>query len=539
MKIKNNGVLDLEFALSGHFDKAQGQNYEKASGGGDEYISSVAFGTINNSSGSEGYADYTGFSTKLTPNNSYEITVLNGNPYNGDQCAVWVDWDQNNVFDEQTIILNWIDNKFTGIITPSKGITQGATGMRIRLTGPGQLSPYGDTEYGETEDYRVFLEDWLTMEPEDGLVAVGDSLLVNLTYDATSMATGTYSDLIKLITNDVDNVVFNIPVTMHVTDLQTTASADPSILCLGESTQLSVELSGGSGSFTYQWYSIPEGFESDEQNPVAIPTANMKYIVLVNDGVVTISDTVDITILDVPEVNLGGDQVLCDIDEYELDAGNPGAAYLWSTGETTQTVTVSGEGTNTYWVDVTNENNCTSTDTIIVNFATSPVIELGADTVICHNSVLTLDAGNPGSSYLWSTGETSQTISINGEEYEDGNYDFSVLVTLESGCENGGGITIEIKDCTSIDENQQLVNISVFPNPNKGIFNVQLNTKNSQSILLSIMNLSGMIVYESENLEIKDSHSMQIDLSNIANGVYSIFVIGENGTTEKKVILQK
>jgi len=159
--------------------------------------------------------------------------------------------------------------------------------------------------------------------------------------------------------------------------------------------------------------------------------------------------------------------------------------------------------------------------------------------VICHNSVLTLDAGNPGSSYLWSTGETSQTISINGEEYEDGNYDFSVLVTLESGCENGGGITIEIKDCTSIDENQQLVNISVFPNPNKGIFNVQLNTKNSQSILLSIMNLSGMIVYESENLEIKDSHSMQIDLSNIANGVYSIFVIGENGTTEKKVILQK
>jgi len=159
--------------------------------------------------------------------------------------------------------------------------------------------------------------------------------------------------------------------------------------------------------------------------------------------------------------------------------------------------------------------------------------------VICHNSVITLDAGNPGSSYLWSTGETSQAILVNGEDYEYGSYDFSVQVTSESGCENGSGIAVEIKDCTSIDENQQLVNISVFPNPNKGIFNVQLNTKNSQSILLRIMNLSGIIVYESENLEIKDSHSMQIDLGNLANGIYSIFVISEGGTTEKKVILQK
>ncbi|MCF6342808.1 MAG: PKD domain-containing protein, partial [Bacteroidales bacterium] len=43
-----------------------------------EYISNVQLGTINNSSGSSGYADYTGISTDLTINQTYNITVSNG-----------------------------------------------------------------------------------------------------------------------------------------------------------------------------------------------------------------------------------------------------------------------------------------------------------------------------------------------------------------------------------------------------------------------------------------------------------------------------
>lgn len=537
--IKNNGILDLEFSLSGFFNKSLVQKYDIAKGGGDEYISNVTFENIQNTSGSEGYADYTDYFAELKSDQSYEITITNGNPYEGDQCAVWIDWDQNMIFDEEPVLLNRMDNKFAGIITPQNNAKQGVTGMRIRLAGPGQLNAYDDTKYGETEDYRIYLVDWLTMSPEDGIVAVGDSMLVDLTFDATDKEPGLYDEVIWLNTNDLENIAYSIPVTMIVTDLMTTVSADPSALCQGESTQLDVELSGGSGTFTFAWSSIPEGFESEEQNPVVSPLENTKYIVQIDDGMVIMSDSVDITVFSKPEVDLGTDQVLCDESEFELDAGNPGATYLWSTGDTTQTITASGEGMNTYWVEVINENSCLSSDTVMIDFATSPIVELGADTIICHNSAMTLDAGNPGASYLWSTGETTQTINIAGEDFEYGTYDFSVQVTNDKGCENTDDITVEIKDCTSIDENQQLVSLNVFPNPNTGMFNLNLSSFGSQTVSVQIINLSGKVVYEVTDLKINNAYQMEINLDNAANGVYNIFVISENGITDKKVVIQK
>lgn len=41
-----------------------------------------------------------------------------------------------------------------------------------------------------------------------------------------------------------------------------------------------------------------------------------------------------------------------------------------------------------------------------------PVVNLGADAIICDGDSITLDAGNPGSTYLWSTGATTQTINV-------------------------------------------------------------------------------------------------------------------------------
>jgi len=541
MYVKNIGVLDLDFSLFPFFNKNNETQYQKASGGGDEYIKNVMFEQINNSSASDFYSDFTSLYTTLESGNAYFIKVLNGNAYNGDQCKVWIDWNSDGEFNENAISLSAdiTSKEFSGKIMVPKGSAQGLTRMRVRLSGPGKLTAYGNTEYGETEDYAILLADWLTMDPEEGIVAVDDSLNVVLTFDAAGMTIGTYDYTLRLITNDLENGLFAVPITMNITDLQVTASADLTIVCEEEEVQLSAVGFGGTGSYTYEWSSIPEGFISTDQNPIANPEISTRFIVAINDGELVMTDSININVLETPDVNLGSDTTLCDINEYFMDAGNPGASYLWSTGETTQTVTVNGEGSNAYWVEVTNENECTATDTLIVDFATSPVVELGADTIICHNSTLILDAGNQGATYLWSTGETDQTISVVGEDYEFGNHVFSVQVSTPGGCENEGGITVEIKDCTSIDENRQLVNINVFPNPNSGAFNVQLNSKKLQSVSLQIMNLSGMIVYELESLEIKDSHSIQIDLSNLANGVYGIFVNGENGTVEKKVILQK
>ena len=63
-------------------------------------------------------------------------------------------------------------------------------------------------------------------------------------------------------------------------------------------------------------------------------------------------------------VDLGQDTTLVDGGEIILDAGNPGAVYLWSTGATTQTILA--DSTGTYYVDVIGVRNCTASDSILI-----------------------------------------------------------------------------------------------------------------------------------------------------------------------------
>ncbi|MFK7926173.1 MAG: PKD domain-containing protein [Bacteroidia bacterium] len=136
-------------------------------------------------------------------------------------------------------------------------------------------------------------------------------------------------------------------------------------------------------------------------------------------------DTVTITSGQVPQVNLGIDQVVCNGSTVTLDAGNPGQQYFWSNGATTQSITVSNPGN--YSVVVTTADNCDGTDTVEVIL--SPLtVNLGPDLTICDGIATTLDAGAFGNNYSWSTSETTQMITVN----TGGTY--SVTVSDSTGC---------------------------------------------------------------------------------------------------------
>jgi len=542
MYIKNTGVLDLTYSLSPFTRIANTLTYKAANGGGDEYISRVMLNGLDNSSSSDHYSDFTGEFISMKSGRAYTIQVTAGNSYEGDQCAVWVDWNQNGEFDEAMTMLDADETgqQFTASIEPRKGSKQGTTRMRVRLAGPGErLSAYGDTEFGEVEDYSVVIADWLTLDPDNGTVAPGDSLAVTITYDATGMETGTYNDDVKFRSNDINHPYFHVYFTMNITDLQVTASASANEICDGESTQLIVTPTGGTGEYTYQWTSIPEGFNSTEQNPTVSPSEETTYIVMVNDGVITLTDSTTVVVFATPQVNLGPDEVLCEATEYPLDAGNPGATYLWSTGATTQTIVATGNGETTFWVKVTNENDCSDQDTVSINFSSLPVVSLGNDTIVCQNGTFTLNAGNPGSTYLWSTGETTQSITFNASEYSVGLQTITVEVTNSAGCESGAEKLVEIKDCTGIDEFTSAVSLDVFPNPGNGIFNLKLDNLGSQTISIKVVSITGKLVYQGPEIRVNGSLKEQINLSEASEGVYNIFVEGDGFVANKKVIIRR
>jgi len=171
-------------------------------------------------------------------------------------------------------------------------------------------------------------------------------------------------------------------------------------------------------------------------------TAGVFTTSLIAYGAGPCNDTVTqtITILADPIVNLGPDQSLCNVDSVVLDAGNPGDTYLWSTGANTQTITANTAGT--YWVQVSN-GNCSGSDTVNITIGLSAIVNLGPDKTLCYGSTDTLNAGNPGMSYLWSTGETSQEIVARST----GSY---FVIVNDNGCLGSDTVNVTIRPVLTV-----------------------------------------------------------------------------------------
>lgn len=127
-----------------------------------------------------------------------------------------------------------------------------------------------------------------------------------------------------------------------------------------------------------------------------------------------------------PSIN--GPASICANVQATLDAGPGYTNYLWSTGQTTQTIQVE-EGTHS--VTVTSTDGCTASASItIVEAPFQPVIT--GDDMICQTSeVSVLDAGGPYTSYQWSAntgGATTQTVTVSTAGFYD------VTITDLSGC---------------------------------------------------------------------------------------------------------
>jgi hypothetical protein len=105
-----------------------------------------------------------------------------------------------------------------------------------------------------------------------------------------------------------------------------------------------------------------------------------------------------------------GSTTICNGESITLTA-NSGSSYLWSTGSTSQSINVSQAGS--YIVTVFN-GACSATSlptNIIVNTPPQATISTSGSTTICQGSSVILTASS-GSSYLWSNGLTTQSITV-------------------------------------------------------------------------------------------------------------------------------
>ncbi|MCB0754337.1 MAG: hypothetical protein KDB98_02005 [Flavobacteriales bacterium] len=208
-------------------------------------------------------------------------------------------------------------------------------------------------------------------------------------------------------------------VTVNAVPLPVITPSGTTAICAGDA----LTLDAGTGYAIYDWSTNQNG-----QSINVTAAGNYNVTVTTFAGCVGTSADVTVAVNPLPVVDLGPDSVICTGSVVQLDAGNPGASYSWSTFEITQIINVTSTGS--YEVVVTDQNNCSASDEVVVTVSDllDPVIVADGPVIFCAGDSVILDAGIPGSNYVWSTGATTQTITVTSP----GLYD--VVVTDQYGC---------------------------------------------------------------------------------------------------------
>ena len=176
-------------------------------------------------------------------------------------------------------------------------------------------------------------------------------------------------------------------------------------------------------------------------------------------------------------------------------------SFLWSTGDTGDTITPIENGT--YLVTATADNACSQTASFSLSLYPSPHGTISGDTILCEGNTVTLTA-NGAWSYRWNTGTQGETISVS----EPGTY--SCLFTNEYGCSSEASVVVKY-----------LSDFVISGNPNICI---------GESTVLSVPSVDSCIWNTGE-------HSFSINVTEAGNYRVTLYYGSCSSTISSNVIL--
>jgi Secretion system C-terminal sorting domain len=296
-------------------------------------------------------------------------------------------------------------------------------------------------------------------------------------------------------------------------------------ICSGESVILTA--SGGS---VYKWNT-----GETTKSIIVNPTETKIYTVTVSEGIQSDTDQIKVTVNYITAD--AGSNVTINEGESTVLTASGGVSYLWSSGETTQSITVNPVKTTTYTVTVTKEG-CEDTDNVqisvnknIIEDISPAKADAGKDVTICVGETITLSAKG-GISYIWNTGDTKKDIIVSPKRTTQ-----YTLKATRGGITDTDTVIVTVENCKNTFTKDHLnMDFIVFPNPTEGVLNINISSfKNKLNLIL--MTLNGSIIYSDAINPKHKSFTKQIDLSRFAKGVYFIRLFNANRNIVKKILL--
>lgn len=140
-----------------------------------------------------------------------------------------------------------------------------------------------------------------------------------------------------------------------------------------------------------------------------------------------------------------------------------------------------------------------------------------------------------GLSYSWNF-DGSTGSGVNAQANYTGNGTYNVTLTVTDRCGNTDDTTVVITIVgISIVENEYNAALELYPNPNQGIFKVNVS-EGVGFYSLEVIDLSGKVVYLRGNLKPGEAH--EVNLGNVADGVYMLRFKGEGLNATQRIVVE-
>lgn len=309
-----------------------------------------------------------------------------------------------------------------------------------------------------TETIVVGASDEYWVEVTQGNCSVSDTVIVNVNpapdidlgqdlalcpgedadLDATwpgatySWSTGAATPAINVTTSDTYSVTVDLNGCTDTDDITVTVLNPSSVelgpdlsLCAGDEADLDATVAGA----TYLW-------STGEITPIISASTSDTYWVEVTQGSCSVSDTIDVNVVDPGTIDLGPSITSCEGESVVLNATLTDATYLWDDGSTDAFRTVTTGGSYSVQAFV---GQCIVTDAIDVTFNPLPVFDIGADVDLCPQTTAVFDASVANATYLWQDGSTAATFTASTAGQ------VAVTVTL-NGCQASDGASVALLD---------------------------------------------------------------------------------------------
>ncbi len=292
--------------------------------------------------------------------------------------------------------------------------------------------------------------------------------------------------------------------------------------CVNNDGSATVNHTGGSGNFTYEWTPDIPG-NNTTSSLTGLVTGF--YSVIATDIETGCSQTLSGIVQNLAGISAtitSTTNARCESDEngsatLTASGGELPYFYSWPNGDNTSTTNHLAPGLNLAMVE--DYNGCRAFAIAQIGFDfPSPIINLGSDTSACINAPYLIEAGQGFETYLWNSGQTgSSIIATNSGMY-------SVLVTNTKGCQSFDTININFVSC-SITNNPQTSNsksiINIYPNPTNSEINISISRIRNTEVTLTVTDILGNKIFISRETS-GYGYTKKVDLQSFPAGIYLV-----------------